>query len=213
MAQSFSLKVVFSEETLKQISGVGRYVVIQKDMEDETQTSGGDVKGEVTWFTFKPAQNSFISWKNEYSVYMSSVALREGAVIQPNAIKEAEAGWQIYNYEKTGVFQGEDLKGGDKLKYYIKNVSEGPGTFGLAQAYVLNGTEQPKAPVNAVTLFNNETADFITREKIKIFLSSDPQDGKVLRSVMSEPAEFDFTDIHERAVEYKLDRGKFVSID
>lgn len=210
MPENYSLKVVFSQDALRILADLPRYVVIQKGVDDPSKTGSG--QESTIWVAFKPQMNSFLKWQDTYSVYKADGLADIGKVVSPNAVCEAEPQRYLYEYTSAGIFNRVNYNGGMQSTYYAKNSYGKTGIFGLAQSYSVNDSENSAAPVNASTLLNGETADFLARETIKIALSSENQSGKIVRSVWSEALTVNFTDNHEQTVEYNLDTGKFVLI-
>ena len=204
---SYTLNVNFSEEALEKLQDSGHVVTIVKVCDDNNHTQSNAEKAnsddvqELAWVTFRPWQEGAVKWEEKYSVYASDTKITKGVVIERVAHKEAEKQDRQYLF-KGGYFHENEYEGQDENSYYVRNEGGEMGTFGLAQTVRVKSDKVEIAPINAFSMLNNEDGYFTPIEKIKIFLSSDASNGKVISHAQSDALLVDFTERAERTVEY-----------
>ena len=204
---SYTLNVNFSEEALEKLQDSGHVVTIVKVCDDNNHTQSNAEKAnsddvqELAWVTFRPWQEGAVKWEEKYSVYASDTKITKGVVIERVAHKEAEKQDRQYLF-KGGYFHENEYEGQDENSYYVRNEGGEMETFGLAQTVKVKSDKVDIAPINAFSMLNNEDGYFTPIEKIKIFLSSDASNGKVISHAQSDALLVDFTERAERTVEY-----------
>lgn len=159
---------------------------------------------------FKPWMTSTVTWQSSYAVYASDVEKINGAVITKMSNKMAEPKTRMYNFVEGGYFNDEAYsKGPQDMAYYITNICGEKETFGLAQTVKVRNAEYSLNPINAITMLNNDIGYFIPVEKVKIFLTANAQNGKVISVVQSETFTVDLTTKGTQTVIYDRPSGKF----
>lgn len=95
--------------------------------------------------------------------------------------------------------------------YYIKNNYYKPETFELAQSVKVEEKLYEANLINAITVVNNEEAYFIPIEKVKAFLATRAENGKVISMVKPEVL-LDFTEKPEITITYDINISKFIEV-
>jgi hypothetical protein len=214
MASEYNLIVNFTEEDLKYIEGTGKQVVLVKESDTSNHSmleqAGQSFVEDVAWVTFSPWMTTKVTWQSSYAVYASDVEKMNGAIIEKMSSKQAEPRTRMYNFVSGGYFKDEDYNEGPQdMAYYITNISGEKETFGLAQSVKVRSTEYSLNPINAVTMLNNDIGYFIPVEKVKIFLTANASNGKVISVVQSDTFTVDLTKKGTQTVIYDRASGKF----
>lgn len=169
----YKLNVTFSDDALKTIYAAGQKLAIVKNVE-------GDSGEPVIWVSTLPFESNVIEWEDNYQLYASRQEAMHGATISKLS-EIVGITSQEFDFQ-DGIFQNaRSSKEVGATEYGVHNAMDAyPSlTFGLAEAVVVNGDLQVGKPINAVLLPYNHTAVMEPKEKIKIFLANDIDDGVV----------------------------------
>lgn len=206
---NYKLNIIFSDDALSLLEESGRKVGLIKEVYSNFNEAKMENDGqELVWAVFSPWGENTVAWESDYGVYASYIKMKEGAVIQRNAFKEASPGNTLYTFGGAR-FTVNSYKSEEENAYFIKNESGEARTFGLTQSVQAGPEQLLNAPINASVLLSNDIKDFLPTEKVKIFISSNASNGKVISHVQGEVLLVDFTLKSERTVEYDSEKGVF----
>ncbi len=214
MASEYTLNINFTEEDLKYIEGTGKKVVIVKESDDSNHSMALKAKGgfvtDVAWVTCNPRMSIDVSWEDTYSVYASDTKIQNGATIKTTSNKEAEPKTRLYNFTDGGYFDDEPYSDGSiSMAYYVKNSCGETETFGLAQTAKVSSAVYSLNPINAISMLNNDYGYFIPVEKVKVFLSANADNGKVISVIQSDVLVVDLTINNTQSIIYDRTSNKF----
>ena len=191
---NLSLRIQFTPTDVIRVHEEGQKVTIVKEVR-------GASGSKTAWSTFSPFQFNTVRWETEYGVYASDTEVQEGNIISILSAVNPAQGNVRYPFE-NGSFRAPETS--------VRNESEGELTFGLAQTVKANDTLPTLNPVNAVSVRTQQTAQFISTEKVKVFLSAEVDDGAVLSSVPDEALTVDLTGEPNQEIHYDGTEKRFV---
>jgi len=214
MASKYNLKINFTEEDLKYIKGTGKKVVIVKESDDDNHCmamkAASEFVTDVAWVTCNPRMSINVSWEDTYFVYASDTKIQNGATIETISNKAAEPKTRLYTFTKDGYFEDEPYGNAPvNTAYYVKNICGETETFGLAQSAKVSSTVYSVNPINAISMLDNDSGYFIPVEKVKVFLSANADNGKVISVIQSDVLVVDLTVENSQSISYDKDTGKF----
>ncbi|MEM7351477.1 MAG: hypothetical protein AAF657_11765 [Acidobacteriota bacterium] len=197
---SYRLNIQFSSRDAKKITAAGQKVTLVKSVRN-----GG---AKVTWVTFEPFNDNTVEWRTQYGLYSSTQEVMNGARISQSSTQNPADSGLYYPFEDNafGDPTGRTPKRND---YGIHNLDGRDLTFGLTQAARVRGTDQPPTPLNAVPVFQAETATFTPIEEVKVFLQSHYNNGVIITRVASRALPVDLTQNPDQTIHYNDKSGRF----
>jgi len=179
MPQQYQINITIDSAGVQAINAAGQFVTFVKSITSSPAETGNL---PVAWLSFSPFMSNSVTWQESYYLYATTTVITSGATIQETSQTPAPAQeGPIYTFAQ-GIFTPGAQ--GSALTYNMLNSQGSTLTFGLAQMATVNGNNAT-APLNAVTILNNENASFTPIETISIFLSSFNNNGTVISQVAS----------------------------
>jgi hypothetical protein len=176
---TYALEVIFNQSDLKLINQAGEKVVLIK------QVPKGGYK--VAWVTFDPFQQNTVTWDDDYFLYASSTQPVEGTQIAGWTMQEAQAqNDYVFSSDRTFSVPHPDpnLLPGQYMVFNNMVFDREPWlTFGMAQAFELNGNTQKPQPINAAVVPAKQFARFTPENRVLIFLATNIMDSTVHNDV------------------------------
>lgn len=201
----YKLVVKLTVDALKAAYAAGEKLAITKEVT-------GNKGKSVTWVSTLPFETNVIEWEETYMLYASRQETQAGAVISKISEETAICG-AMYSFE-SGFFQNAhsvDCVG--KNEYGLQNCMDMYPylSFGLAQPVRVNDELQMGNPINVVTVPYNHMAVMSPKEKIKVFLAADLDNGVVLTREFSNALEVEYVgNDAEKTVVYDFKSGMFI---
>lgn len=202
---NYKLIVKFTKDALNAIYTSGERLAITKEV-------AGNKGKSVTWVSTLPFEVNTIEWEEEYLLYSSRQETQSGAYISKLSEEQAVSG-VLYQFENA-VFQ--NAKAADcvgKNEYGVRNeMNMYPYlSFGLAQPVRVNDELQMGNPINAVTLPFNHAAVMAPRERLKVFLAADVDNGVVITREFSNAIDVEYEgSVSEKTIVYDEVNGIFI---
>lgn len=202
---SYRLIVKFPKEALNAIYAAGEMLAITKEV-------AGNKGKSVTWVATSPFEVNTIEWEEEYLLYSSRQETQSGARISKLSEEQAVSAI-LYQFENA-VFQ--NAKAADEVgknEYGVQNAMDMYPylSFGLAQPVRVNDELQMGNPINAITLPYNHIAVMSPKERVKIFLAANVDNGVVITKEFSNAIEIEYEgSVSERTIEYDCQKGIFI---
>ena len=157
----------------------------------------------VAWLAFEPQHRLTIEWDDLYGVFASESGVRAGSRIEvASCIYPAEAR-RIYSFDGLRFAEGRPDGRVPVGHYDVWNAGPSPATFGLLQHARIDGALVP-APLNAIVLATDLTADFSPDERIYLWTQRGTATGDVIDGVPADAAVAIF-DRKERVRSYRFD--------
>lgn len=201
----YKVTIKFTPKALKAIYAAGERLALTKEVV-------GNKGKSVTWVSTLPFESNVIEWEEDYLLYASRQETQAGAVISKLSEESAICG-TMYSFE-DGIFENaHTAECVGKNEYGLQNCMDMYPylSFGLAQPVRVNDEFQAGNPINVLTVPYNHMAVMSPREKIKIFLAADLDNGVVISREFSNSLEVEYigTDT-EKTVVYDYESGMFV---
>lgn len=200
---SYELNVLFTESDVQKINLNKQKLTLVKTLSSGSQSA-------LAWLSISPFEKNQITWSNTFGLYVSNTKVEAGAKIFKISAQNPASDQHCYPF-RNGIFiEPRKLEEPFRNKYQIKNETAQDLTFGLTQGIVFNGNKFDANPLNAVTVFENETATFSAIEKVKVYLSTCEDNGVVISEINSEAIELDFTDPRNSSKCISYAHGNFI---
>jgi hypothetical protein len=175
----YALNISIDDAGIKAIIAAGQTVTIVKSADGDPLRKG---LLPVAWLAFAPAQANAVTWTEDYFMYAtSSILTPDTQIVMSSQTTDTLQIGKGYVFSSNTFSTGQ----GTQDCFKLTNSDGATWTFGLAQSATVNGTAA-LAPLNAVPVMNNESAVFIPKVKVAIFLSSASDNGTVITDVASE---------------------------
>ena len=198
----YELKIEINPEDVQQINGAKQKVTITKEV------SGG-TSVPVAWVAFEPLSDNELTWEQKYGVYASTTEIQNGAkIVKGSAVNPATSG--VYHPFELGAFSGPYGTTSRPNEYGIENRASDQLTFGLAQSVTANGNPFEANPLNAVPVLTRQTATFLAKEKLRVFLHGAFDNGVVISEVQGMGLEVDLTTDPIQTIHYSKSKGGFL---
>lgn len=203
---TYELDITFDSAGLDALSASGQKVTIVK------QSNGGK---QTAWITFAPQLANSVTWTEQYSVYSSTTNAQAGAKIITSS--EATAiGGSSYTLNTSGYFDPGVSGIVGPTQYQIINAdpdlmigSTPMVTGGLVQGASVNGTTV-SAPMCAVGILYNQTAQFTPIETVLVYTSSYSDNGIVISSVAGNALTVQYTTNTTASIAYNDQNNQFI---
>ncbi|MCM1387038.1 MAG: hypothetical protein NC231_06910 [Bacillus sp. (in: Bacteria)] len=202
---SYKLIVKFDKDALNAIYASGERLAITKEVT-------GNKGKSVIWVSTLPFEVNTIEWEEDYFLYSSRQETQSGAII--TKLSEEQAVDNVLYQFENAVFQ--NAKADDcvnKNEYGVRNeMNMYPYlSFGLAQPVRVNDELQMGNPINVITLPYNHTAVMAPKEKLKVFLAADVDNGVVTTREFSNAIEVAYEgSVSEQTITYDYANGIFI---
>lgn len=169
----YELNINIDSQGVEQINQAGQQVTISKS--DPTTNP-------IAWIGFAPLESNILTWTDNYYMYASTSEIENGVTIDMSSQTPDPLQLGFTYTLQDGAFLSTSGTGSS----YIGENQEGDSlTFGLAQSSTVNGNSQTLTPLNAVTVLNNETANFTPLETVYVCLYANTANGTVISSIAS----------------------------
>ncbi len=201
----YKVEIKFATDALKAIYAAGERLAITKEVT-------GNKGKSVTWVSTLPFENNVIEWEEDYLLYASRQEVQAGAMISKLSEEVGVCG-AMYSFE-SGIFQNaRAVECVGKNEYGLQNgMDMYPHlSFGLAQPVRVNDELQMGNPINVLTVPYNHMAVMSPKEKIKVFLAADLDNGVVISREFSNALEVEYVGNEtEKTVVYDQKSGMFI---
>jgi hypothetical protein len=182
---AYGLNITIDAKDVENLNGHGHRITVVK-----SEFSGTGPK-PVAWLTWKPGMSNIVSWEETYWIYTTNTDLQAGATIHVSSqTSESAKPTRLYTF-KNNVITWDGTMGPED-SFNLKNLSGAWWTCGLSQKANVNGTPV-FSPLCAVSVGNNETASFIPKVKVSIFLTNYTDNGVVISAVSSDALTVELT--------------------
>jgi hypothetical protein len=184
----YEIDINIDDAGLQAIQSSGQAVTIVKSVVTNAVASGNL---PVAWLQFQPMESNTVTWQENYYAYATTTNLQAGAKIirTSHTAGNVQLGW-TYTLNPAGVFVG--AAGGGATTFTASNQHGDQLGFGLAQSANVNGVPV-LAPLNVVTMLNNELATFTPIETISVYLSAYVDNGVVISQIAGDALEITLT--------------------
>ncbi|AGA27233.1 hypothetical protein Sinac_2949 [Singulisphaera acidiphila DSM 18658] len=176
---TYTISITIDSAGLSTINAAGQSVALISNIIAQAALIRGTTL-PITWLVFKPLSKNVVTWNGDCLLYATATPLQFGATIQISGQTNnpIQLGW-LYTFAQ-GQFTGASGLGDT---YNLDNqMPTPPFSFGLAQQATVNSV-QAFAPLNALPVLNNETANFLPTGEIWLFLTSIEECGTVMEAV------------------------------
>ena len=171
---------------------------------------------QVIWRTFDPLEANKVTWINEYGIYASSQPKSEGGVIITTFTDQYPAKDNVvYTLNPDGTFS-ESLNqpppgaGVFAVANRIPSDRYPSMNFGLEQKAIINGTQAPPSPLNAVLVPSQFDAQFIPQNILYVWMQAPYESGTIVGHVFGRWIEVAYPDgTTKQVLKYNHNLGKF----
>ena len=204
---SYALNIAFSNDQLNTLYETGSNVIVAKP------TSGSATN--VAWQVFKPMQANTLSWDEEYGIYVSTVAVSQGAeLLQLSSTPVNAAMGQLYTLQDSGAISDPVATGGTTGSFSLLNQYSNKDymTVGLYQDATVNGTQIVGNALSAAPTLLQSTAVMTPYTTVYVWLQSEVQSNCVVTNVTSPMTAITFGgSTFSVSVHYDSASGMFVA--
>lgn len=166
----YRLQLIIDPEDLPIIRGAQQRITLAKPVSTESPN--------VVWLSIDPFQSTEVEWVEEYGIYASTTALKEGASI--TKLSETGVGavtGSYYTFTAGATFQGPFTGPGvPDGSYGAQNDmphSQYPElTFGLTQSALINQKPAERKPISATQVLATQFANMTPFSNVFIWLQS-----------------------------------------
>lgn len=165
----YRLQLLIDKEVLPVIKAAGQRITLAKPVNTESPN--------VVWLSIDPFASTEVSWEEQYGIYASTTAVKEGASIT----KLSETGvpaqdGSYYSFPPSTVFSGPFEGRVPKGTYGAQNdmpYSQYPSlTFGLTQNALINQKPAERKPISATPVLATQFAAMTPYTNVYIWLQS-----------------------------------------
>ncbi|MCW3053913.1 MAG: hypothetical protein JWN14_3083, partial [Chthonomonadales bacterium] len=163
----YSIHLALNKEAVGKINAIGHKVTLVKATVGTNHTIPPLA---VAWLAFSPTQNNEIVWQSNYSLYATMTPLTPNAVLFVNSETPGAAMARMrYSYHDNLFVDGPiQLPAG---QYGVFNDQADSIHFGLLQQVTVNNMAPVLSPINSVPMLYKQSAVFVPREILYVFLS------------------------------------------
>lgn len=206
---SYRLQLLIDKNDLPIIKGAQQRITLAKPVSSTSPN--------VIWQSIDPFVSTEVAWEEQYGIYASTVAVREGATI--TKISETEIPAQdgaYYSFTPATVFNGPFSGGVERGSYKAVNdvpYSEYPMlTFGLTQSALINQKPSDRKPISATPVLATQSATMTPFTNVHIWLQSTFSSETIITKIVGSSSVARFggkvTDI---TLKYDPNLGVFVA--
>lgn len=213
---NFKLNIKIPQKDLTTLIKAGESIVLVKGEPGKTSV--------IVWAVIRPAQNSSVSWSDEYYIYASNSDYEIGNTIIASATSSARV-MSKYVYSEGSFSNPVTDNNLNPGQFMITNKvpvsTSGSIIFGLAETCKVNNELQNSpSPTRATIVPAMQYTILNASEKVTIFLSSQVSPGQVIPAPRTESADtratsfaiiIDFSEENaDQVINYDSSRGSFV---
>lgn len=173
----------------------------------------GPVGPHVIWNALEAAPSTTVVGLEAFGLYASQSGVADGALLHVQSEMPAVESAIVYQFQRRAFSWDHPPRRVPAGHYGVTNLEVHAQTFGLLQGGTVNG-QYFRAPINAVVLPREMTADFVPSSAVYLWTQRRAQRGTIMVEMPGNATVVSFVpDVRERAVHFDPATARFVPSD